>query len=114
MVMYALVLVIVRKRQHQVSLITKQNTSATGGAQSVPIGIHTIYRYNLGPSVIDILSKNNGEHHILGFILLLSRLKKTQSWLYSYNIILPDEQKSTVEITKTIREIWLSAYNLKG
>ena len=39
-------LIIVRKRQHEVSLKQNKIKCATRGAQSVPIGIPTIYLYH--------------------------------------------------------------------
>ena len=40
-------LIIVRKRDDQVFIITKQNKSATSGANVVPVGMHTSCLYNL-------------------------------------------------------------------
>ena len=61
------------QRQHEVSLITKQNKnkSATRGAELVTIGIPPICLYNFKANRINILSKYNGERHKLSDMTLI-------------------------------------------
>ena len=50
-------LIIVRKRPHEITLITKQKQICNKGA-IVPIGITTIYLHNVEPILINILNKS--------------------------------------------------------
>ena len=58
-------LIIVRQRQHEISLIKKQKKTNLQQVEHnlEPIGIPAIRRYNFEPNLINIFPKDNGEHH---------------------------------------------------
>ena len=63
----------VRKRQHEVFLITRKKTSRRG-ALLITIEIPTICLYNLEPNLIIYYRNDNGERHKLADMCHASRL----------------------------------------